>query len=220
METRTGQRRAAAIGGVDAALNGMSQKRTTSLRAVSTPVLDYALHIELEDLQPTVWRRVVVPSTITLEVLHVVIQVAMGWDSGEAHEFVFDRTHYGAPHPIDPMPDDLRDETDVTLQQALGNKRSLEYLYDYSSAWWHKITVTRFGEAESTLTFPLCLDGQNACPPPGIRGVGEYEEFLRAIVDPKHDRHREFRSLYPEKFQPTAFDLADTRRQLSEITNF
>lgn len=81
---------------------------------------------ELEDLQPTGWRRVVVPSSISLEVLHVVIRIALGWDSGEAHEFVFDRIHYGAAHPIDPMPDDLCDETDVTLQEALGSKRSFE----------------------------------------------------------------------------------------------
>jgi hypothetical protein len=199
--------------------NRMTQTRKTSLRAVPTPALDYALHIALEDLQPTVWRRVVVPSTITLPVLHGVMRVAMGWESGEAHEFVFGRIHYGEPHPIDPMPDDLRDETDVTLKEALGTKRSFEYLYDYSSAWWHNVTVERFGESESKLAFPLCIGGENACPPPGIRGVGEYEEFLEAIADPKHARHDEFRALYPERFQPTAFDLADVSRQLSEITN-
>jgi len=197
----------------------MSKARKTPLRLVPASTHDCALHIELEDLQPTVWRRVVVPSSIRLPVLHGVIRTAMGWESGEPHEFVFGGVHYGQPHPIDPMPDDLLDETDVTLQKALGSKNSFEYLYDYSSAWWHKITVNKLNQEGPKLSFPICLGGANACPPTGVHGVGEYEEFLEAIANPKHDRHAEFRYICPDHFDPSDFDLTDVSLQLKEITN-
>src|SRR5450631_3172255 len=95
------------------------KKKPESPRAVPSPALAYELVIELEDLHPKVWRRIVVPATIELARLHSVIRTAMGWESGEAHEFVFDGFHYGEPHPIDPMPDDLSDETAVSLREAL-----------------------------------------------------------------------------------------------------
>ena len=38
------------------------------------------LKIRLLDVNPMIWRRVLVPATYTLEELHGVIRVAMGWE--------------------------------------------------------------------------------------------------------------------------------------------
>jgi hypothetical protein len=38
----------------------------------------YRLHISLQDIEPLIWRRVIVPTDFTLYGLHHVIQVAMG----------------------------------------------------------------------------------------------------------------------------------------------
>lgn len=50
---------------------------TTPARTSAKPGL-YQLHIALEGSDPLIWRRVIVPQTITLARLHLVIQVAMG----------------------------------------------------------------------------------------------------------------------------------------------
>jgi len=42
-------------------------------------VTAYGLLITLRHLEPPVWRRVVVPGSLTLAQLHRVIQGAMGW---------------------------------------------------------------------------------------------------------------------------------------------
>jgi hypothetical protein len=39
----------------------------------------YLLKIELLDIEPAIWRRFVVPANITLDRLHDVIQIVMGW---------------------------------------------------------------------------------------------------------------------------------------------
>lgn len=39
----------------------------------------YQLKIELCDIHPPIWRRVLIPSTISFHQLHLVIQQAMGW---------------------------------------------------------------------------------------------------------------------------------------------
>jgi len=48
----------------------------------------HRLHIQLEYIQPPVWRRVEAPSDMTLVGLHYVIQHVMPWDNDHLHEFV------------------------------------------------------------------------------------------------------------------------------------
>lgn len=54
------------------------------------------LKVRLFGISPMVWRRVLVPSSITLRELHGVLQVAMGWE--DIHLFAFDiyAVHYGS----------------------------------------------------------------------------------------------------------------------------
>lgn len=48
----------------------------------------HTLRISLRDSKPPIWRRVAVPSDITLGQLHEVIQIAMGWTNSHLHQFV------------------------------------------------------------------------------------------------------------------------------------
>ena len=48
----------------------------------------YTLRISLRNSKPPIWRRVAVPSDITLGQLHEVIQIAMGWTNSHLHQFV------------------------------------------------------------------------------------------------------------------------------------
>ena len=47
----------------------------------------YQLKISLLETQPQIWRRFVVPAGITLDRLHDVIQIVMGWEDMHIHEF-------------------------------------------------------------------------------------------------------------------------------------
>ena len=45
------------------------------------------LRIDLAGIKPAIWRRIVMPESITLGRLHHVIQCVMGWHGGHLHEF-------------------------------------------------------------------------------------------------------------------------------------
>jgi len=47
----------------------------------------YQLHVALDDIQPTIWRRLWVADTLSLAKLDRVIQAAMGWTNSPLHEF-------------------------------------------------------------------------------------------------------------------------------------
>ena len=47
-----------------------------------------ALRVELHEVEPLVWRRVLVSNQWTLASLHHYLQWVMGWTDSHAHEFV------------------------------------------------------------------------------------------------------------------------------------
>ena len=48
----------------------------------------YQIRISLKNLNPPIWRRVLVQSDITLGRLHYLIQLVMGWTDSHLHQFI------------------------------------------------------------------------------------------------------------------------------------
>jgi len=63
----------------------------------------YLLKITLLGIDPPIWRQLAVPSTLTLDGLHRVLQRAMGWMESHLHEFVIGGRRYGIPDPEAPV---------------------------------------------------------------------------------------------------------------------
>jgi Plasmid pRiA4b ORF-3-like protein len=53
------------------------------------------IRVALDDIEPPVWRRLVVPLGTTLAELHYIIQAAMGWSDSHMHEFEIGGLSYG-----------------------------------------------------------------------------------------------------------------------------
>ena len=57
------------------------------------------LKVTLEDVEPTVMRRLDVPLKIRLDRLHLVLQAAMGWTNSHLYEFQAGDVGWGVPDP-------------------------------------------------------------------------------------------------------------------------
>lgn len=159
-----------------------------------------------------------VPRSIRLGKLHVVPQLATGWEGGHLHEFVFGETSHGEPDDFRFQSDPpMLNETRVTLAKALGGLKSFTYIHDYGNNWQHRIKVEKALVPDPDMRRPLCLDGQNACPPEDVGGVPGYAGFLEAITDPMHEEHDHFLKWCGGSFDPAAFDLMLANHRLSEV---
>lgn len=187
-----------------------------SLRVVKAPAPVFLLNVELLDLRPKIWRRVLVPSDIKLPKLHVVLLLTMGWMGGHLHEFIVGDRNFGTPDEDYPEIG-LEREDRVTLIKALGGLRTFRYLYDFGDAWEHRIKVEKTLPADPGLKSPLCVDGANACPPEDVGGCPGYLDFLEAIHDPGHEEHQDMLAWCGGHFDPAAFDVADVNARLAEI---
>ena len=55
------------------------------------------LRIELQELEPKIWRRIDEPLSMTLEGLHEAIQMTVGWTFSHLWEFEIGGRSYGDP---------------------------------------------------------------------------------------------------------------------------
>ena len=101
------------------------------------------VRIELRDSNPVIWRQVEVPTSITLKVLHNVIQAAMGWFDYHLWEFTIGERRYGLPMDEDWGTEPRIDAAKVRLREVLRPRRTtIDYLYDFGDSWEHRLTVT------------------------------------------------------------------------------
>lgn len=103
------------------------------------PVVD--CNIELREVQPRVWRRLLVPGSVRLDNLHRMFQAAMGWEDWHLHSFEIGGERYGMQ--FDEYPDGELQEKDVAVVTAIGLTVRFTYEYDFGDSWVHEITVHR-----------------------------------------------------------------------------
>lgn len=167
----------------------------------------YILKVELDQVTPSVWRRFIVPAHISLDRLHDVIQIVMGWHDYHLYEFdIGTKIYTEGPE----SKDDGLEAGRYTLQELAKRKgRTISYRYDFGDNWTHTVTleqvigedqfVNELSKEEEFKLFriPLmCMDGQKACPPEDVGGIFGYQEFCEAISNPDHERHKEFADWY------------------------
>ena len=164
----------------------------------------FQLRISLADVLPEVWRRVAVPGGYTLDRVHRVIQYAMGWQNYHLHSFEIEGVQYGEPDPDGEL--ELRDELEVRLDAVAGKDSRFIYTYDFGDWWEHEITVEAIYPPEPDVRYPLCMEGERACPPEDVGGAYGYAGFLAAVSDPEHPEHATMREWIGKPFAPAAFD--------------
>ena len=181
------------------------------------PRCSYQLHVQLCEVKPAVWRRIVVADNITLAQLHRTIQAAMGWHNRHLYAFEIAGQRYGLPDadwPEDPTMDARR----YTLGQLLqGQALTVRYLYDFGDGWLHRIKLESIGALSDTPFLPQCIAGRNACPPEDCGGTPGYADFLEAINDSQHHLYAAARQLHPAAFDAKHFDLAAAQARLAQL---
>ncbi|GGJ80401.1 hypothetical protein GGR02_003461 [Anoxybacillus voinovskiensis] len=182
----------------------------------------YQLKIELCDIHPPIWRRVLVPSTISFHQLHLVIQQAMGWLNDHLYEFETKDAIVDIPHPDDafiPFQKRKLDAQRTLAKEHLHKeKQKIIYTYDFGDDWKHTITLEKIEKTAEPLTHPICLKGKRACPPEDIGGSWGYQETLAMLQDDtRKEESEEFFDWYGGTFDPEYFDLEEANKRLSIV---
>ena len=84
--------------------------------------------------------------------------------------------------------------------------------------------LTRHGQTRANLEkrfsgcddaeYPVCLDGQQACPPEDCGGAPGYYDLLEVLRNPDDERYEKMREWVGEGFDSQAFSVDAVNRQL------
>ena len=196
--------------------------RNSKVQAIGGVPL-YQLRITLKWSKPPIWRRVLVRADTTLDRLHDVIQFAMGWTNSHMHQYFagkgFAVTCYGKPDPgFAGMGSEMLNERRYTVVDlAPAPRRKFIYEYDFGDGWEHEVLVEKILSLDSTFKHPVCLAGENACPPEDCGGIGGYYNLLEILADPKHSEHETMKEWIGGEFDVARFDRNATNVWLKQL---
>ncbi len=174
--------------------------------------------IKLDGVTPEVSRIVAVPLGIHLDMLHLVIQAAMGWSS--SHLWLFDARgcSWGVPDP-DFGGDSVGDAGRTTLIDMIADigTNRFEYVYDFGDHWSHTITIVKPMPAPPGVAYPLLIAAVGRCPLEDSGGPSGYMDLLKVLRDPHHPRRKDALDWPGPGFDPTAVDLTRLENDVASL---
>jgi hypothetical protein len=196
--------------------------RVSQTDGMPTSIDDIAiLRIELEGIEPLIWRRVAVRMSMDLKALHSVIQAAMGWLDCHLWEFEANDRKYSMLIPNDPEWNRRITDAATTKLSALltTGMREMSYLYDMGDNWQHRIIVEKLKAAKPGELYPLYLGGERRCPPEDCGGIPGYYEFLDNIASKQNKKRKTALDWYGGPYDPDEIGKQRIITALSRIGN-
>jgi hypothetical protein len=173
--------------------------------------------IELKHTGPLIWREVEIPTSITIKVLHDIVQAAMGWLDYHLWEFVIDGRTYGLPMDEDWGTRPRKQATKVRLRDVLKPGETLiDYVYDFGDSWEHEIRVSDIRKGTPETGYPRYVAGERNGPPEDCGGVPGFYNLLDARADPVHPDHADAVE-WLEDYDPDLIEELPIKYALSRI---
>ena len=137
----------------------------------------YQLKIFVCEISPMIWRRLLVRGDTTLEELHEVVQLTMGWEGYHLWTFSINGREYGHAYGEGLT----REDYETTLSDLdLRPRQRFVYNYDFGDYWQHEVRLEKVTEPEAGKSYPICIGGKRACPPQSSGGPWAYQSTASA----------------------------------------
>lgn len=174
---------------------------------------EFHIRIKLNNAPVKIWRELVVPSNITLEMLAYVLIDAMGWRHEHLYQFIGKGDVYymntaqlkeeGSGFRSFFGRIEYRNSDKTTLEKVLQPKgERLKFEYDFGDSWTHDLWVKAARDyAPGEEPAIRLLKGQGACPPEDCGGVWGYAELL--------EMNKKARKTADEKERLEWYDITD-----------
>lgn len=181
----------------------------------------HQLKVTLKRSDPAIWRRLQVPSDITLAELHNILQVAVGWENDHLHEFRVGAHTYGDPKFLESL--EGRSEFETRLNQIAPRTRGrFIYEYDFGDSWEHDIRVEAVTPPEPGVHYPRCVAGERAGPWEDCGGIVRYNWMVATLNDPDSPDYAELKEwldewLDEEPIDLAAFDINEINERLGRV---
>jgi hypothetical protein len=144
----------------------------------------HRVKVSLYGAKPPVWRRLEIPSAMTLDLVHEVLQAAFEWHGYHLHAFETVCGEFGAPDDDDDWSERKDEATAALAQVAAAERAKVVYSYDFGDDWRHDIVVEKIVPAKPGISYPRCTGGRREAPPEDCGGIWAFNELQAGRDDP------------------------------------
>jgi len=186
----------------------------------------YQIKVALKGIRPPIWRRLLVPADCAMDALHCAIQTAMGWSGTHLYAFRTQNRRIEIPDPDDmwdaswsnsPEPED---SAKVRFNEVAGIGDELSYGYDFGDGWDHTILIEKAIDGDDISGRKTeCMKGKRACPPEDCGGPWGYQNLLKILAMPEHERNeseKAFAQWIGKKWNAEVFDPDEVNQALAD----
>ncbi|MGC9151604.1 MAG: plasmid pRiA4b ORF-3 family protein [Microbacter sp.] len=177
----------------------------------------FQIKIVLKGSKPRIWRRILIPSNLSLSDFHLAIQVVMGWTNSHLHQFIKDDLYYTMRLQDDDFWDEMNyiDYKGMMIRNLLSKEKDrVIYEYDFGDSWIHDVLLEAIVPKDSTLKYPVCLAGKMSCPPEDCGGIWGYADMLEILKNPEHEEYESYVEWLDEDFDPKYFSVEEVNKRL------
>lgn len=170
------------------------------------------LKIETKHIRPNIWRKILVPSTISFNELHEIIMILFGFEG--YHLFSF--------HELG----ESVDYSTIKISKGFECFKIINYTYDFGDCWEFKITLEKTVEKDNSLNYPCCIKSKGGMMLEDCGGEYGYKIITDWCRTKSKSSRRILIDYYcdPEAleqyadFDPDAFDVNEANTTLSLLT--
>lgn len=175
----------------------------------------YLLHVWLRQINPMIWRRILVRSDSTITNLHDTLQIAFGWSDEHLNRFHIHGQDYGVYHDgglgFSTDPDQVR----LSNFRFRINERFL-YEYDFGDGWQHEVRVEERRAPDDKYTYPCCIGGQRRAPPEKCGGPWAFMARRDVLPQQVADLYEQIQDDIEANGLEAILDLAEDIEDLHE----
>ena len=157
-------------------------RHISSKKASKKSGVIFQVKISLIDAHLPIWRRVLVPGLFNLKQFHEILQMAMGWDNKHMYNFEINGEEYGEHEAEFEGDKEVKKAWHYPLSDIASKSNQFIYNYDYGDDWRHEVHIEKDLKWDENYNYPVCVGGENACPPEDCGGILGYEERLKEFT--------------------------------------
>jgi hypothetical protein len=181
----------------------------------------YQLKITLQSIKPSVWRIILVPSSVSFENLHEIIIRVFDWHGH--HMYGFYHTLQGTWIGGSPMGDgtdldDMLDARKIKISTEFNAASKINYMYDFGASWKYIIELQHTLTREPQLMYPICIKGKGGPMIEDCGGIYGYEIICTWARNKNKTNTKKLTDVFGEEFletyadyDPDAFDAKNIR---------
>lgn len=189
-------------------------------------VVKYTLRISMRYIKPSIWRKIEVPSNITLRYLSEILIYTIGWENIHLNHFrvgdLLYVPYYQRDDEFEGFECERRfNQEEYTIADILQEKgKHVFFDYDFGDSWEHEVklsSIVEYADGESRAI--KYIGGKRACPPEDCGGVWGYDELCGIITKPKSklsNDEKEFLAYY-DGYDPEYLDEEDLRNFFEKL---